>query len=219
MSAVAPPLGPRKLAPRLQLVTNRRLCAGRALLGVVAEAAEAGLGAVQLREKDLPGGALLAEARALQRVLGGALLIVNERVDVALAVGAAGVQLPASGLPLAETRRLVGPDVLVGRSVHTLDEARVAVAEGADYLLLGTIFATASKPDVTPGGLDLVRAVTSQVLAPVIAIGGIDERNVAAVIGAGAYGVAVMSAVLCAEAPGRVVARLQEIVAREAAWQ
>ena len=138
---------------------------------------------------------------------------------MALAVGADGAHLPADGLPIAVARRLLGPDAVVGRAVHAVAEAERAEAEGADYVLLGTIFATASKPGREPGGLDLVRAAARAVRIPVIAIGGIDERNVAATIGAGAYGVAVMSAILRAPAPAAVVERLQEIIAREGAWR
>ncbi|HET8630551.1 MAG TPA: thiamine phosphate synthase [Thermomicrobiales bacterium] len=211
--------GGRPPVPRLHLVTNRRLCGGRALADVVAEAAAGGLGAVQLREKDLPGGALLAEARALARALGPTLLIVNDRADVALAAGAAGVHLPEDGLPVAAVRALAGPATLIGRSVHSVAGARAAEADGADYVVLGTVFATASKPGGEPGGLDLVRAAADAVRIPVIAIGGIDGRNAASVVGAGAYGVAVMSAILQAAAPALVVEQLREIVGREAAWR
>jgi thiamine-phosphate pyrophosphorylase len=209
----------RPLVPRLHLVTDRRLRGDRGLTPLVAEAAAGGLGAVQLREKDLPGGDLLHLAEALLRALDDTPLLVNERVDVALAAGAAGVHLPAAGLPTPAARRLVGPDRLVGRSVHSVEEARQAEAEGADYIILGTIFATPSKPGRAPAGLPLVREVTAAVRLPVIAIGGIDERNAASVIGAGAHGVAVSSAILRAPAPALVVERLAEIVAREGAWR
>jgi thiamine-phosphate pyrophosphorylase len=213
------PAGPRRTVPRLQLVTDRRQCGDRPLTAVVAEAAAGGLGAVQLREKDLPAAALLALAQELRHVAPDTPLLVNDRVDVALAVGAAGVHLPADGLLIAVARRLLGPDAVVGRAVHAVAEAERAEAEGADYVMLGTIFATASKPGREPGGLDLVRAAARAVRIPVIAIGGIDERNVAATIGAGAYGVAVMSAILRAPAPAAAVERLQEIIAREGAWR
>jgi len=213
------PAEPRRTVPRLQLVTDRRQCGDRPLAAIVAEAAAGGLGAVQLREKDLPAAALLALAQELRHVAPDTPLLINDRVDVALAVGADGVHLPADGLPIAVARRLLGPDAVVGRAVHAVAEAERAEAEGADYVMLGTIFATASKPGREPGGLDLVRAAARAVRIPVIAIGGIDERNVAATIGAGAYGVAVMSAILRAPAPAAVVERLQEIIAREGAWR
>jgi thiamine-phosphate pyrophosphorylase len=216
--SAASPFTPRPV-PRLHLVTDRRLCGDRSLANVVAEAARGGLGAVQLREKDLPGGPLLTEALALKRVLGTTLLLVNERVDVAAAAGAAGVHLPGDGLPADVARRLLSPDALIGWSVHNVAEARAAEQAGADYVILGTIFATASKPGRTPAGLALVEATTRAVRLPVIAIGGIDEHNVAAVIGAGAWGVAVMSAILRAPAPAVATERLQAIVGRETAWR
>ncbi|HEU5329999.1 MAG: thiamine phosphate synthase [Thermomicrobiales bacterium] len=210
---------PSQPAPRLHLVTDRRLCGERPLVDVVAEAARGGLGAVQLREKDLSGGPLLAEALALKRVLGATLLVVNERADVAAAAGAAGVHLPGDGLPVDVARRLLGPDALIGRSAHSVAEAQAAEQAGADYVILGTIFATASKPGREPAGLALVEATAQAVRLPVIAIGGIDEQNVAAVIGAGAWGVAVMSAILRAPAPAVAAERLQAIVGRETAWR
>jgi thiamine-phosphate pyrophosphorylase len=200
-------------------VTDQRLCGERPLVDVVAEAARSGLGAVQLREKDLAGGPLLAEALALKRVLGATLLVVNERADVAAAAGAAGVHLPGDGLPVDVARRLLGPDALIGRSAHSVADAQAAEQAGADYVILGTIFATASKPDREPAGLALVEATAQAVRLPVIAIGGIDEQNVAAVIGAGAWGVAVMSAILRAPAPAVAAERLQAIVGRETAWR
>ncbi|MGN6810000.1 MAG: thiamine phosphate synthase, partial [Thermomicrobiales bacterium] len=165
------------------------------------------------------GGPLLAEALALKRVLGATLLVVNERADVAAAAGAAGVHLPGDGLPVDVARRLLGPDALIGRSAHSVAEAQAAEQAGADYVILGTIFATASKPGREPAGLALVEATAQAVRLPVIAIGGIDEQNVAAVIGAGAWGVAVMSAILRAPAPAVAAERLQAIVGRETAWR
>jgi len=218
-SALEPTTSPLQPVPRLHLVTDQRLCGERPLVDVVAEAARSGLGAVQLREKDLAGGPLLAEALALKRVLGATLLVVNERADVAAAAGAAGVHLPGDGLPVDVARRLLGPDALIGRSAHSVAEAQAAEQAGADYVILGTIFATASKPDREPAGLALVEATAQAVRLPVIAIGGIDEQNVAAVIGAGAWGVAVMSAILRAPAPAVAAERLQAIVGRETAWR
>lgn len=200
--------------PRLHLVTDRHRCGNRALIDVVADAARGGLGAVHLRDKTLLGGALLAEAQRLRRVVGAARLLVNERVDVALAAGADGVHLPAGGLPVAVARGLLGSAALIGRSVHSVGEARRAEAEGADYVILGTIFPTASKPGRAPAGLGLVRDTARAVGLPVIAIGGVDEENAAAVVAAGAYGVAVVSAILAAPEPAAAVARFNEVLER-----
>ena len=205
----------RPAIPRLHLITNRALCDARGQLAIVADAARAGVGAVQLREKDLESAALVREATSLKEVLGATPLIVNGASGVALAAGAAGVHLPGDGGTIAVARAALGPTALIGRSVHTVDEARSAAAEGADYLIVGTIFATASKPGRAPAGLPFVTAVARAVTIPIVAIGGIDEGNVAATLTAGAWGVAVMSGVLSAPEPGAAVRRLRAIIEKE----
>lgn len=183
--------------PILCLVTDRTACLGRPLEQVAADAVEAGVSLVQLREKDLSARQLLELGRSLRgavRVRGGSL-VVNDRVDVALAIEAEGVHLGGGSLPVREVRRLVGDRMLVGASVHSLEEALRAEGEGADYLLLGTIFETRSHPGLRPAGLELVSRVARAVTIPVVAIGGIKADNAAAVIGAGAQGVAVLTAI------------------------
>ncbi len=207
--------GKLPVVPRLHLITNRHLCGERPQMAVVAEAARGGLGAVQLREKDLAPVALLNEAEVLLQVLGATPLIVNGHVEVARAAGAAGVHLPGTVGSATAARASLGAAALIGRSVHSLEEARAAEAEGVDYVVLGTIFATDSKPGRPPAGLPLVRAVARAVAIPVIAIGGIGEDNAAATIDAGAWGVAVMSGILRAPQPATAVARLREIIERE----
>lgn len=202
----------RPVVPRLHLITNRHLCGDRPQATIVAEAARGGLGAVQLREKDLAPVALLNEAEALIQVLGDTPLLINGQVEVARAVGAAGVHLPGDAGPLAAARATLGTAALIGRSVHSLEEARAAEAEGVDYVILGTIFVTESKPGRAPAGLSFVSAVARAVAIPVIAIGGIDESNAAATIAAGAWGLAVMSGILRAAEPATAVARLREII-------
>lgn len=207
--------GARPPVPRLHLITNRALCGERPQAAIIAEAAHAGIGAVQLREKDLAATALLSEAESLRAVLGDTPLIVNGSWEVARSVGAAGVHLPGGAVSVAAARAALGPQGWVGRSVHSVAGAREAAQEGADYLIIGTIFATASKPGRAPAGLSLVTAVAEAVALPIIAIGGIDEERVATTIAAGAWGVAVMSAVLCAPVPGRAVARLRAMIEQE----
>lgn len=206
--------------PRLHLVTNRRLCGGRSLATVVGAAATGGIGAVQLREKDLTAAELLALAREVRRALDDTPLLVNVgagageagALDVARQVDAAGVHLPGEAGGVAGVRAVLGAGALVGRSVHSVAEAQAAEAEGADYLVLGTIFATASKPGRAPAGLALVAEVAGAVALPIIAIGGIDESNVAATLRAGAWGVAVMSTVLTAPDPALAAGRLWRII-------
>ncbi len=205
----------RPAIPRLHLITNRALCAERGQVAIVAEAARAGIGAVQLREKDLDHAALLREATSLKEVLGATPLIVNGSAKVAQSVGAAGLHLSGDGGTIAAARMALGPAGLIGRSVHSVEEASHAADDGADYLIVGTIYGTASKPGRPPAGLPLVTAVVRAVTIPIIAIGGIDEGTVAATLAAGAWGVAVMSGVLCATEPGEAVKRLRAIIDKE----
>ena len=157
---------------------------------------------VQLREKDMPPFELLRLARHLRRITEGrALLIVNDRVDVAMLAGADGVQLGETALDVADVRHIVGPDMLIGRSVHSEVGAVDAECQGADYLILGTVFETASHPEGHIGGLDLVREVTEAVGIPVLGIGGITPDNASSVVEAGASGVAVITAITMAEDP------------------
>jgi thiamine-phosphate pyrophosphorylase len=170
---------------------------------------EGGVNALQLREKDLLPGELLDLARQLRGVCGTrALLIINDRVDVALLCGADGVHLPEAGLPVAAVRRLLPSSMRVGKSVHSVNAARQAEQDGADYVTLGTIFASPSHGDVVPAGLELVREVAARVKIPVVGIGGITAENVDDVLGAGAAGVAVISAVLRSLEPRLAAARL-----------
>jgi thiamine-phosphate pyrophosphorylase len=198
----------RARVPRLHLITNRTLCRDRSQTAIVAESAAAGVGAVQLREKDLDLPALVHEAAALLAVLGATPLIVNGSPAVALSVGAAGVHLPGTDGSIDAARELLGAAALIGRSVHSVEEALAAAAEGADYLILGTIFATASKPGRAPAGLALVRDVAAATTVPIIAIGGIDRTNTPAVIGAGAWGIATMSGILAAPDPAHAAREL-----------
>jgi thiamine-phosphate pyrophosphorylase len=159
---------------------------------------------VQLREKDLPVRDLLALAERLRAATRrqGARLLVNDRADVALAVQADGVQRTGESLPVAALRRLGGPGFLVGASVHSLDEARQAEEEGADFLLFGPVYETPSKrPWGPPQGLGRLSAVARQSRRPVLAIGGVTAARVPEVLDAGAAGVGVISAILGAERP------------------
>ena len=204
---------PRIPSSCLCLVTDRRRTASGDLVDTVSRAVSGGVGMVQLREKDLPARELLDLARRLREVtVGKALLIVNDRLDIALLSDADGVQLGEDGLDAASARQLMGPDKLIGRSVHSVAGAIAAEREGADFLVLGTIFPTASHPGAETGGLDRVRAATRAVNIPVLAIGGITSDNALGVMNAGASGIAVITAItLVADAEGaarRLSARL-----------
>jgi thiamine-phosphate pyrophosphorylase len=195
---------------RLTLVTDRQQTRGRDLLAAVEECLAAGLRAVQLREKDLGAGELARLARPLRGATRHhrALLIVNDRVDVALAVGADAVQRTAASLPVEDIRAVAGARLRVGVSVHGLDEARAAAEAGADWVVFGPVYDTpAKRPYGPPQGLPALERVSRALSVPVIAIGGITPARVAEVRAAGAFGVAVISAILAADCPGGATCR------------
>lgn len=182
------------------LVTDRSRCAD--LPAAVEAAIEGGVNVVQLREKGLPASELLALARRLRGICGHrALLLVNDRADVAILSGADGVHLGKSGLPVAAVRGLLPPSFLVGRSIHTVNEARQAEQDGADYVVAGAIFPTASHPDIAPAGMDLLKNLKARLTIPFVAIGGITGETAEQCREAGAAGVAAISALLEAESP------------------
>ncbi|MBI2872448.1 MAG: thiamine phosphate synthase [Chloroflexi bacterium] len=199
--------------PCLALVTDRRLAGERTLEEVVARAVDGGVDLVQLREKDLPGGPLLALAQRLREVTRQrALLFVNERVDVALACGADGVQLGEKALPVAVARQLAGGSLLIGRSVHTVEGAVEAERQRADLVVVGTVFPSRSHPGGPVGGTELVRQVAAAVRAPVLGIGGILLGNAHQVIHAGAGGVAVVSAIMASRDPAQAARGLRQVL-------
>jgi thiamine-phosphate pyrophosphorylase len=188
----------------LYVVTDRQLTGGRPLRLVVEAALRGGTRAVQLREKDLPPRELYPLALEMRQLTQtyGARLLINDRVDVALAVNADGVHLTTTSLPASIARQVLGPGRLIGVSTHTLAEAHAAAEEGADFLVFGPVFFTPSKaPYGQPVGVDALRAVRAAVELPILAIGGIKKANLDQVIGAGADGIAVISAIISADDP------------------
>jgi thiamine-phosphate pyrophosphorylase len=202
---------------RLCLVTDRHQARGRDLVLVVEECLAAGLRAVQLREKDVGAAELTRLARALRGPTAArhALLIVNDRVDVALAAGADGVQRTSTSLSIDDIRAVADKRLLVGASTHSLEEARAAEEAGADWVIFGPVYDTPSKRRYgAPQGLVALERVTQAVGVPVIAIGGVTPERVAEVCAAGARGVAVISAILAAEAPAGATRRFLDALAR-----
>lgn len=201
--------------PLLCLVTDRHRCAGGALEDVVDAAVEGGVGMVQLREKDLPPARLYELARRLRDITRDrALLVVNGRLDVAMAAGADGVQLPENGIGVAAARRVAGASLLLGRSVHSVNGAVAAEAQGADLVVFGAVFATRSHDGAPPQGIELLRRASGRVAIPLLAIGGVTAENVEAVIESGASGAAVITAITESgeprEAARELVARMRE---------
>jgi thiamine-phosphate pyrophosphorylase len=188
----------------LYLVTDRRQTRGRELLAVIEQALLGGVRAVQLREKDLGGGELFSLAEKTKTLCArhGASLFINDRVDVALAVDADGIQLGSSSLPVDAARKLMGDKRLIGASTHSMKEALAAEEAGADFILFGPIYFTPSKAAYgNPQGLERLQEAVEKISLPVYAIGGIKPENVAAVKATGACGVALTSAVMSAEDP------------------
>lgn len=192
----------RRAIPRLVVVTDRHAIGGRDLVDVVRAALDAGLPAVQLREKDLPGGPLLALAERLRAATtrAGALLFINDRVDVAIACGADGVHLGGTSMPVAAARALLPPGALIGVSTHAPEEL---AATAADFAFFGPVHATPSKAAFgPPQGEGRLRAAIGTARVPVLAIGGVTAATAAGVRAAGAAGAAVIRAILDAPDPG-----------------
>jgi thiamine-phosphate pyrophosphorylase len=199
----------------LHVLTDRGLSPGRDTLTVAAAALDGGATVIQLRDKTASTRLLIEEAVALRALTRerGALLIVNDRIDVALAVDADGAHVGQDDMPAALARQLLGPERILGVSAGNLEEAAEAVLAGADYLGVGPIYATASKADAgQPQGTELLSQLAAWHSLPLIAIGGISTRNTSEVIRAGATGIAVISAVVSAPDITAATHELQQIV-------
>lgn len=187
---------------------------GKTPLNLVEQLLDAGVGSIQLRDKKLSRGEQVHVARQLQNICRAkdALFIVNDHVDVALAVGADGVHIGQDDLPLREARLLLGPDALIGVTVKTVSEAKAAAAAGADYVGVGPIYHSLTKPGRAPLGPEAIVRIRESVSIPQVAISGIGPGRAAPVIEAGAAGVAVISSVLAADDPVKMAATLYEEV-------
>lgn len=194
----------------IYLVTDEACLHGRPLLKCVEEALAAGVTLVQYRAKAADGGVLYAEACRLKELCDkySVPLIINDRLDIALAVGAAGVHLGQDDLPCAVARRLLGEEFIIGVSAHNPAEAVQAVSKGADYLGCGAVFGTATKHDVAKLGLENLRAIRKAVAVPMVGIGGITADNYAEVLATGADGAAIVSGILAQDDIGAIVKKL-----------
>ena len=189
----------RRIDWSLYFVTDGKLARGRALEDVVAAAVRGGVTVVQLREKELSTREFIESARRLRATLESAdvPLIINDRVDVALAAGAAGVHIGQADMPCPDARRLMGRDAIIGLSVETPEQAEEAEALEVDYLGVSPIFSTPTKTDtVGEWGIEGLRKLRLRTGRVLVAIGGLNSSNAAGVIDAGADGIAVVSAIL-----------------------
>jgi thiamine-phosphate diphosphorylase len=198
--------------PRFQLhLVTEPLRSPDELIRAAALALDGGVDWVQLRNKSGSAASLYDEATDLLRVAHqhGARLVINDRLDVALAVGADGVHLAGQSLPPGAAVHLAAGRVLVGRSVHSLPEASDAAAAGVDYLTFGHVFPTTSHPGLPPRGLAELAAIVQAIEVPVLAIGGITVANLDDVLRTGCAGIAVISAILSDPDPSRAAGRLR----------
>lgn len=185
----------------IYLVTDETCLKGISLLEAVEQALKGGVTVVQYRSKDAEGGKLYQEALALKLLCDSydVPLIINDRLDIAMAVGAAGVHVGQEDFPCREARKLLGEDYIIGVSSHNPQEALQAVADGADYLGCGAVFGSATKHNVGTLGLDNLKAIRQAVAIPMVGIGGINSSNYEAVLQTGANGAAIVSGILAVD--------------------
>jgi thiamine-phosphate pyrophosphorylase len=201
----------------LYLVTDRSLTQGRDLLWVLQQALDGGVEAIQLREKDLGGRELFFLAEAVRKLTRRyhARLLINDRIDIALAVEADGVQLATNSLPIETARSLLGQQAIIGASTHSLNEAAKAERNGADFILFGPVYFTPSKaPYGVPQGLAALKKVVEKISLPIYAIGGIKPENIADARRAGVRGVALISAVMSAADPRDATKKILNLLKR-----
>lgn len=198
----------------LYVVITAALCAGRSALEILGMTLAAGVRLVQLREKDLNSRRLYELALEFRRQTeaAGALLIINDRLDIALAAEADGVHLGQDDLPLRAARRL-GPELLIGASTHSLEEALAAQEAGASYVNIGPIFATPTKEGATPVGPEMLDRIVPHLRIPWTTMGGIKKTNINQVVSRGARHPAVITAVTAAPDPTAAARELRQMIA------
>lgn len=203
----------------IYLVTDDGCLQGRALIDCVREALEGGVTLVQYRAKTASSAEMYAEALQLKALCDSfkVPLIINDRLDIAMAVGAAGVHLGQDDLPCAAARKILGEDYIIGVSAHNPAEAKAALQSGADYLGCGAVFGTATKADVKKLGTDGLAAICREKGLPVVGIGGVTADNYREVRAAGADGAAIVSGILAQpdiRATVRAIAKVSEEFAK-----
>lgn len=199
----------------LYLVTDRPLSLGRPLEEIVAEAVAGGVTMVQLREKEAPTGEFVALAKSLKALLAplGVPLIINDRVDVALAADADGVHIGQSDMSYEDARRLLGGDKIIGLSVENFDDLAVANTLDVDYVGISPVYGTPTKSDTAePFGLEGLRKAVAMSVHPTVAIGGMNASTIGEVMAAGTDGVAVVSAICSAPSPRKAAQELLKVI-------
>lgn len=197
----------------LYAVTNSKLIGKQTLIEQVESALKGGITCLQVREKDLDEASFLAEAMQIKVLCERyrVPLIINDNVEVAIKCGADGVHVGQSDMEVSEVRKLVGDDMIIGVSAHTVEEAKAAEAGGADYLGVGAIYQTTTKKDATYVSLNELKRICKAVKIPVVAIGGIKKDTISKLSGTGVDGVAMISAIFAADDIEKECRRLRKL--------
>ena len=197
----------------LYVCTDRDLMSSVTVEESVEKAILGGAGVIQLREKDASGRSFLQIAESVHAITRryGIPLIINDRVDIALAVGAEGVHLGQDDIPARDARRIIGPDMILGVSASSLEEARQAERDGADYLGVGAMNPTATKTDADNVTVDVLKEIRAAVSIPIVIIGGINKTTIPLYKGLGIDGIAVVSAVVSAPDPEKAARELRAL--------
>ena len=201
-----------KVVGGIYVIVDPEHCGGRDIFAIAEATASAGASVIQLRHKQAPEMVVKDEARTIAQICraNGTLFIVNDSPEIAAEVGADGVHVGQGDLPISECRTILRPHQIVGKSNALLDEAIASFEQGADYVAVGSIYTTTTKSDTRPAGLTTLRAVADRVTAPIVAIGGINASNIAAVAQAGADCICVATAVTLAPDPATATRELVE---------
>ncbi len=203
---------------KLCVITDTRVQKKYSHIEIAQEAIKGGADVIQFRDKSMPTGRMIQTAKKLKEICSnaGVLFVVNDRIDVALVSDADGVHLGKDDIPVAEARAILGKNKILGSTAHSLTEAIMSQANGADYIGFGHIFPTDSKPKKTPAvGVRELEKVVNTVKIPVLAIGGIGPENIEDVIRTGVHGVAVIGAVVKSNNPQSAVRHLRRIIYAE----
>ena len=187
----------------IYLVTDEKALKGKPLLPIISSALDGGVDIIQLRVKNTPFKEALDIGRAIKNLLKGreALFIVNDDIDLAVSLDSDGIHLGQNDTPPEAVREALGRKKIIGLSTHSMAEAREAVKKDIDYISIGPVFPTPTKPDYKAVGLEAVKNVSKEINIPFVAIGGIDESNIKEVVAAGAKRVAVVRAILSSDEP------------------
>lgn len=195
---------------KLYVITDSTCLKDKSLLDVVAQVVEAGASVIQLRDKKASDQALIKTAKELLKITRpkNVPLIINDRIQVAIGSGADGIHLGQDDASLSDAQKILGENFIFGRSTHSREQALQAELEGFDYIGVGPVFSTPTKPTYEPVGLELIKFAAKNIKIPFVAIGGIDASNISQVLSMGAKKVAVVRAVMAANNPGQATQHL-----------